>query len=264
MTEFLHGELTYYLRGVGFRVHSALKGGHAEKVYEDALVWTLEKAKIVYQRQPQYIIMYKGKQIGEYYPDLVFANGSVIVDLKATAQIEAGHKAQVLAYMAVASAELGFIMNFGAAALQTERLPNFMQARKPLAWQAPMPDDILWPELTNRVIESLHIVQHELGPGFLSQVYRRAARIELTHQALHFVYLKELTLRFENHQIATVPTRLLLIEDKLLLATVAVTNITHQHTEKMRWAMQETNTPLGLIANFYPSRLDLRFLRTSR
>ena len=170
----------------------------------------------------------------------------------------------MLSYLGVTGAELGFLMNFGASSLQTDRLPNFLHDRKPLPWQSTTPSDILFPELTNHILQCLHTVQFTLGPGFLHQLYRRATRLELTHQAVNFVYLKQLPLRFETLHMTSVPARLFLIEKKLLLATIAVQSITSRHTEKLRWAMQTTNTPLCLIANFYANPVEVRFLRGSQ
>ncbi|MCL4862086.1 MAG: GxxExxY protein [Caldilineaceae bacterium] len=261
MSDMHHRELTYYLRGLGFRIHNALKGGHEESVYEQALAWSLARDKTPFLRQSQHRIDYKGKQVGEYYTDFMLADGKVLVECKAAPEITPQHKAQVLSYMAVTKAELGFIMNFGAPSLQTERLPNFLDRRKPLEWQTATPVDQLFPKLTNQVLKSLYTVHHELGPGFLSQVYRRATRIELANQRLNFIYLKELPLFYEGHQLTTVSSRLFLLEEKILLATFAATGMTHQYTDKMYWAMQVTNVPLGILANFYPSRLDVHFVR---
>ena len=101
------------------------------------------------------------------------------------------------------------------------------------------------------------------GAGFLHQVYRRAARIEFSHHSLSYQYLKELPLRFEGKIISMKPTRLIWVEQKLLVAVVALSQLAATHTEKMSWALRETGCHLGLIANFYPSRLDVRFLRVS-
>lgn len=264
MTNFLHGELTFYLRGAGFRLHNALRGGHEEKVYEDGLAWIFDREKITYWRQKQYVINYRGKQVGEYYPDFVFSNGKVVMDLKASPEINNLHKAQMISYLAVTGAELGFIMNFGTVSMQTERLPNFLNLRKPFAWKPTISTSNLFPEITNQVLHTLHIVHHELGPGFLHQVYRRASRAELSNQGVNFIYLKELPIRFENLNLGTIPTRLFWIENKILLATIAVIAISDQHCEKMRWAMKEMGVPLGLIANFYPSRLDYKFIRNGQ
>lgn len=261
MTKLLYADLTYRLFGLCFRVHNGLKGGHKEEVYEEALLELLGQEKMDYVLQPRYFVFYKGLQVGEYYPDLMFADGKVVADLKATAQIAPLHKAQVLSYVGVTKAELGLILNFGGTSFQSERLPNYLQNRKPLEPNFALPEGLLYPELTGHILSILHTVHHELGPGFLHQVYRRATRKELELQRINFIYLKELPLRFEGVPLTSSPTRLYLIEQKLLLATIAVPTITAQHSERMRWAMQETQTELGLIANFYPSRLDLRFLR---
>jgi GxxExxY protein len=194
---------------------------------------------------------------------MMLAGGAVVLDLKATTTIEALHKAQVLSYMAVTNAELGLIMNFGAASLQFERFPNFLTNRQPQQNLVTSPMDGLYPELTRRLLDVLFTAQRTLGPGFLHQIYRRATRIELSHNQMNHSYLKELPLRFQGQAITHKETRLFWIEQRLLLATVALTQVTHVHTEKLRWAMRETNCQLGLIANFYPSQLEVRFIRLS-
>lgn len=258
---FFHSDLAHDLRGISLCVHSALKGGHPKKVYAEAVTWLLEKKQIPYLRQPQYTIAYKGKQVGKYYPDIMLAAGKVLVDFKVVHQIEARHRAQVLSHLAVTGAELGFILNFDADMLQMERLPNFLEKHKPLVWQPTIPRDILFPELTNRVVEALYIVHHELGPGFLPPIYRRALGVELALQEIAYIYLKELPLRFQPQSIAPRTDRLFFIKEKLLLATLAASDITAQHAKKMRWTMQKMGCQLGIIANFYPGRLDIHFFR---
>lgn len=263
MTKLLHGELTYYLRGVGFQIHNELGGGHAEADYENALAATLEADAIPFQRQPLYYVYYRHQQIGEYRPDMTLADGALQVDLKATTTIAPLHKAQLLSYLAVTNAELGLIMNFGAASMQYARLPNFLHQRQRHLVKLPVDKTLIHFELTTQVLDALYAVHFVLGPGFFQQVYRRAARIEFTQIGLNFTYLKELPLRYNGQIIATRPTRLFHIEQKLLVAAVALIQITPAYTEKMRWAMHTTGSHLGLIANFYPSQLDVRFLRVA-
>lgn len=263
MTKLLYADLTYQLRGIGFQVHNELGAGHDEKDYENALCYGMNEAGIIFRPQPKYYIHYREQQIGEYIPDIVLADGKVILDLKATPQIEPLHKAQVLSYTAVTGADLGLIMNFGGASLQFERLPNFLENRQRAESQIAIPADGLYLELTHRVLDALFTVHRSLGPGFLHQVYRRASRIELSHCGINYVYLKELPLRYKGQVVAQKETRLLWIEGKILLATVALSTITHEHTEKLRWAMREVGCQLGLLANFYPSRLDVRLLRVA-
>ncbi len=261
MTDTLYQDLTYYLRGLGFRVHNALKGGHKELVYEEALIYLLEQDGVPYLRQQSFIVYYKGHDVGTYRPDLLLAEREVIVELKAVLAFEAIHRAQTISYLAVTGAKLGFLMNFGASSLQTERLPNRLEHRKPLVWQPMVRPNTLYPELSNAIMGCTYVVHHALGPGFVHQVYRAATKIELALQGIRAVYLTHLPLIFEGHQLDLVHTHLFCIEEKILLATVALTELTERETERMRWAMQETHCRLGIIANFYPTRIDHCFIR---
>jgi GxxExxY protein len=259
----LHADLTFHLRGAAFQVHNALKGGHAEQVYEEAFCIALDRTGIPYRRQPQIQLHYKGRQVGEYYPDLMLADDKVLLEFKAVPTIQPLHKAQVLSYLAATQAELGLVFNFGAPSMQIARLPNFVGNRQPFAWTSTAPPDLRFADVTDRVSAALHEVHYELGPGFLHQVYRRAARMELSLRSLNFEYLKDLPLRFEMQSIGTSPTRLLMVERCVLVAVVAVFEITPRHTERLRWAMRETTCQLGLLANFYTGKLQVIYLSAS-
>ena len=261
MTKLVHADLTYALRGIGFRVHNALGPGHKEEDYEKATAWALQSDGIPFLQQPVYRIDYKDWQIGEYRPDFIIGNKAVLADLKATSAIEALHKAQVLSYLRVTDVELGLIMNFGGAAMQFERLPNFLRDRKAVRRPVCAPAGILYPELPNGTIDALSEVHYTLGPGFLHQVYRRATRRELMLRNVNFSYIKTLPLRFENHEIGQRPTRLFLVEQKLLVATMSLQQITDVHQARLRWAMRQLHCSLGLIANFYPTELQVQFVR---
>jgi GxxExxY protein len=181
MTGLLHADLTYTLRGIAFSVHNELRSGHEEAVYETAMAYAFEDAGVPFQEQPVYHIEYRGQQVGEYRPDFAVGGGQVLIDLKATPQVQPFHKAQMISYLAVTHAELGLIMNFGAQAMQIERIPNFLAHRQVEANPPPIPEDgkLLYPELCHRTLDALAQVHHTLGIGFLHQVYRRAARVEL-------------------------------------------------------------------------------------
>ncbi len=262
MSGLIYAEFVYYLQGLDFRIHNAIKGGHDEQSYEEAIVWLLDQNKVPFQRQPVYYVTYKGQQVGQYRPDLIVGEASMLLELKATPAILPIHEAQALSYLAVTRLPLALIMNFGGAAMQYKRLPNFLDRRQPFRWQAALTATLLYAELTDRLLAALHEVHYTLGPGFLHQVYRRATTIELGHQGVQFQYIKELPLCFEGHQLGIKQTRLFWIEQKVLLATFALQEITSSHLEKLRWAMKETGCRLGLLANFYPSKLEIRMVRT--
>lgn len=261
MTKLLQADLTYALRGVGFRIHNALGPGHSEQDYEKATAWGLHSDGIPFLQQPVYRLDYKNWQIGEYRPDFMIGEKAVLVDLKATSAIESLHKAQMLSYLRVTDVELGLLMNFGGASMQFARLPNFLRDRKVVRSQAHAPTGILYPEITNGIIDALSEVHYTLGPGFLHQVYRRAARRELIFRNINFTYIKTLPLCFENYEIGQRPIRLFFVEQKLLVATVSLQQVTDVHQARLRWAMRQLHCSLGLIANFYPTELQMHFVR---
>ncbi len=261
MTELLHRELTHYLRGISYQIHNELKGGLPEADYENVFCGQLGKDGVWFRRQPVYQVPYKGKQMGEYRPDLMLAEGKVVLDFKAVLKILPLHKAQVLSYTVVTAAELGLIFNFGGAKMEFARLPNFLHNRPPRPTGVAPPPDILYPELTNTVLDALHEVHYVLGPGFLHQVYRRAARHEFYLRGLSVEFIKELPLRYQGEIVRMTETRLLYIEQRLLVAAFALAQVTPQHTERIRYAMREMGCQLGLLANFYGGAVDARFLR---
>src|SRR5690242_13598392 len=121
MSELIYGEFVYYVQGLGFRIHNALKGGHDEQDYEEAVVWLLDRDGVPFQRQPVYQVMYKGQQVGKYRPDLIVGEDPTLLELKATPEILPIHQAQTLSYLAVTRLRLALIMNFGGAAMQYKR-----------------------------------------------------------------------------------------------------------------------------------------------
>lgn len=262
MGGLIYADFVYYLQGLGFRIHNALKGGHDEKTYEEVLVWLLDKDKVPFQRQAVYTVTYKGQQVGQYRPDLVAGAEQTLLELKAAPTILALHEAQALSYLGTTGLQLALIMNFGGGVMQYRRLPNFLDKRQPFRWMPTATDTLLYPELTNTVLAALHEVHYTLGTGFLHQVYRRASSIELQRQGVQFQPIQELPLRFEGFSLGVRQIYLFWVEQKLLLATFALHAITSSHLEKLRWAMKEMGCPLGLIANFYPSKLDIRWVRT--
>lgn len=84
----------------------------------------------------------------------------------------------------------------------------------------------------------------------------------LTHTGVPFTFLRELPLSYAGQVLGMRPTRLLLVDRKVLLATVALDRVTASHTDKLRWAQRETGCQLAMLANFAPSQLDVRFLRS--
>ncbi len=93
----------------------------AEKVYGNALVWDLEQKKKKVVAQQQYKIIYRDREVGIYYADLV-VDEKVVIEVKSVEKIDDVHRAQLLNYLKISGLRVGLIINFAKPKLEYERL----------------------------------------------------------------------------------------------------------------------------------------------
>lgn len=95
-----------------YHVYNKLGYGFLEKVYENAMVITLENnGSKVCQQYP--IKVYFGDEIvGDYYADLII-DDCVIIELKVGESILEAHEAQLINYLRATNIEVGLLLNFG-------------------------------------------------------------------------------------------------------------------------------------------------------
>jgi GxxExxY protein len=107
-------ELCDIVRETGYAIHTFLRNGHMEKVYENALVHRLRKQGIqVRQQHPLAVQDEDGTILGDFYADL-FIENILIVELKAVRHLADEHVAQLLGYLRCSRIEHGLLANFGA------------------------------------------------------------------------------------------------------------------------------------------------------
>lgn len=108
-------ELCDIIRETGYAIHSYLRNGHLEKVYENAMLHRLRKQGIRVEPQFPLTVWDEDRTVlGEFFADL-FVENLLIVELKAVRHIADEHVAQLLGYLLCSRIEHGLLMNFGAA-----------------------------------------------------------------------------------------------------------------------------------------------------
>ena len=113
---------TYLLNGIAMEIHRTLGRGFLEIVYKDALEFELRKREILFEREKEYSVEYKGSVLPhKFYADFVVLN-DIIVEVKAQSGIVDEHYAQVLNYLAVSKCKIGLIYNFGEPSLVIKRV----------------------------------------------------------------------------------------------------------------------------------------------
>lgn len=114
-------QTTHEIIGCAFEVINELGHGLNEKSYENALVVEFQIRAIAYQQQRRFPVVYKGRQVGEFIPDLIAAD-SVIVDAKCIEKITDHERGKMLNYLRVTKLTVGLILNFKHARLEIERV----------------------------------------------------------------------------------------------------------------------------------------------
>jgi len=107
-----HEDLTGQIIKAFYKVYNELGYGFLEKVYENALALELESMRLAVRRQQPTRVYYFGRQVGDYYADLVVEN-LVIVELKCAEGICEAFEAQLLNYLKATEIEIGLLLNFG-------------------------------------------------------------------------------------------------------------------------------------------------------
>ena len=256
---------TYQLRGALFQVYRELKGsGISEEAWENALAIVLNEKGIPCKTQAPYPIFYKGAQIGFLKPDVV-AWDQILLELKVAPDgLVPIHIAQTLSYLKVTGFELGLLVNFGAADIEIKRVPNFINDRKhqeSVAGDAASSSDRLHANLTYAIRAALLEVHGELGPGFIHYVYRRATMIEMRERGVPFEFKKQIPVTFHNQLLQNVDCRLLVVDDCVGVAAVALKDITEAQRQKMERYCRWLGLKIGLLANFYKPSLEIETLR---
>jgi GxxExxY protein len=263
MQKLIHPELSYAVRGVLLDVYNELGPMLKERFYQDAIMLGLEKKGIQCKAEKAFEVFYEDERVGLYYVDIWIDGGKVLLELKVAHAIEAIHKAQAISYLKVTDADLAIVANFGGPSLEDQRLPNFLRDRQPeFLWrEGPAGPSLLYTDLVQRIQKACHRVHFTLGPGFLHQVYRRAAIIELRRSGIAFEYIKQLPVEYQGQHLGFQEVRLILAERKVLLATFALRASTDAMSEQIKAHLRRLGLRLGLLANFYGTKLEIAPVR---
>lgn len=114
-------EEVYQIVGSAIEVLNALGHGLHEKPYENALVVEFEIRGIPFQQQANFDVLYKGRKVAVFVPDLI-AFGSVVVDAKVIDRITDVERGQMLNYLRITKHRVGVILNFKNPKLEWERI----------------------------------------------------------------------------------------------------------------------------------------------
>ena len=116
----IYDTLLYKIVGAAMTVHSELKYGLLEPVYQEALCMELEQRNVEYCSEETLPIYYKGVLMKKQYRmDIVC--GDIVVELKSVEELLPEHRAQLFNYLRLTKKPVGMLINFGEPSLHFEK-----------------------------------------------------------------------------------------------------------------------------------------------
>jgi len=116
-------ELTYKIIGCAMKVHNIMGPGFQEVIYQRCLAIEFEKQGLVFQREQEQTVYYEDMEVGTRRADFI-VEGKIVVEIKATVNLENVHIAQAKNYTVAYDFPLGLLINFGSQSMQHKLLFN--------------------------------------------------------------------------------------------------------------------------------------------
>jgi len=112
--------LTETVIGCAMQVHRILGTGFQEVIYQRSLAVELDRAGVVFGREIEMPLFYKGVEVGSRRVDFLVEE-TVLVELKALHEITPTHHAQIINYLEAYRLEVGLLINFDEPSLKFKR-----------------------------------------------------------------------------------------------------------------------------------------------
>lgn len=128
--DLIFKEEAYKIIGICMEVHNTLGPGFLEIVYKDALELEFRRTGVLYEREKEYKVNYKGTILPhKFYADFVVFD-KIILEVKAVSGITDSFIAQAINYLKVSQNKLALIVNFGELKLNYKRI--VLERKNPL------------------------------------------------------------------------------------------------------------------------------------
>ena len=117
--------------------------------------------------------------------------------------------------------------------------------------------NLLYEELTYKIIGAAKEVYKELGPGYLESVYEDAVCYELTRLELSYQRQVDLDIHYKDTIFERRFRADLLVEEKVLVENKAIKTITSADEAQLINYLTTTNLRVGLLFNFGATKFEM-------
>ena len=120
----LYADLTGKIIGAAYAVFNELGSGFLERVYQEALGIELRERGVEFEREVEFRLHYRGRELSCKYTADFVVGGRVIVELKAVRSMDEAFVGQVLNYLHASKMKVGLLINFGDKGVKIKRFAN--------------------------------------------------------------------------------------------------------------------------------------------
>ncbi|MTH17293.1 GxxExxY protein [Flavobacterium sp. LC2016-01] len=119
-------ELSYAIIGACIEVHKTIGKGLLENIYHQCLKEELKSRNINFCTEMKVPLIYKDKELNADMRCDLFIENCLVVELKASSEINPIHEAQIMTYMKLLKAPKGIIVNFNCFNIFKEGQKTFV------------------------------------------------------------------------------------------------------------------------------------------
>lgn len=112
-----------------------------------------------------------------------------------------------------------------------------------------MAAEILYKELTDKVIRCFYNVFDSLRGGFLESVYENSLMVEFRHMGIAAENQKDLNVYYRNELVGEFRADIV-VEEKILIEIKAVNRLLPIHEAQLINYLKSTSIKIGLLVNF--------------
>ena len=122
MSDLIYKEESYAIIGKCMEVYNQLGHGFSEIVYKDALEYEFENDLIMYEREKEYLVYYKGLLLAHrFFADFVVYD-RIILEVKCVKALTDEHLSQCINYLKVSHYRLALLINFAKGKVEYRRV----------------------------------------------------------------------------------------------------------------------------------------------
>lgn len=119
-------ELTFNVIGACIEVHKAIGKGLLESIYHECLKEELRYRNINFFTEMKVPLIYKGKELNADLKCDLLVENCLVVELKATSELNPIYEAQLMTYMKLLKAPKGILINFNCFNIFKEGQKTFV------------------------------------------------------------------------------------------------------------------------------------------